>query len=201
MTQLFADDGTVTPVTVVEAGPCIVMQLRTEETDGYSAIQLGYEDIRDKVSKKPQREQAKTIGTAPKRFLREERLDTTGDFEVGQAITVDVFGAGDLVDVAGTSKGRGFAGTIKRHGFSRGPKTHGSMNYRRPGSIGCSAYPGRVFKGKRMGGHFGAVRKTVKNLEIMRVDSDRNLLLIKGSIPGSNGGFVQVRTARTGVKK
>lgn len=188
-------------MTVVEAGPCTVMQLRTDEKDGYSAVQLGFEDTRDKVSKKPQREQAKQIGTAPKRFLREERLDGPGEFEVGQTITVEAFEAGDVVDVIGTTKGRGFAGTIKRHGFARGPKTHGSMNYRRPGSIGCSAYPGRVFKGKRMGGHYGAERKTVKNLEIMQIDANRNLLLIKGSIPGHNGGFVQVRTARTGAKK
>ena len=201
MAQLFADDGTVTPVTVVEAGPCTVMQLRTAENDGYSAIQLGYEDIRDKVSRKPQREQAKKIGTAPKRFLREDRLESDTELEVGAALTVELFEAGDLVDVIGTSKGRGFAGTIKRHSFARGPKTHGSMNYRRPGSIGCSAYPGRVFKGKRMGGHYGAKRKTIKNLEIVRVDTDRNLLLIKGSIPGAIGGFVQVRSARTGVKK
>ncbi|MEM6673291.1 MAG: 50S ribosomal protein L3 [Planctomycetota bacterium] len=200
MTQLFADDGTVTPVTVVEAGPCTVMQVRTEERDGYSAVQLGFEDVRDKIAKKPQRAQAQSIGTAPKRFLREERLKSPSDLEVGQTVTVEVFEAGDVVDVVGTTKGRGFAGTIKRHGFARGPKTHGSMNYRRPGSIGCSAYPARVFKGKRMGGHFGSERKTVKNLQVMRVDKDRNLLLIKGSIPGHNGAFVQVQTARTGVK-
>lgn len=201
MTQLFADDGTVTPVTVVEAGPCTVMQLRTQETDGYDAVQLGYEDVRDKVSNKPQVEQAKKVGTAPKRFLREERLAAPAEVEVGAQVTVEAFEAGHLVDVIGTTKGRGFAGTIKRHGFARGPKTHGSMNYRRPGSIGCSAYPGRVFKGKRMSGHYGAKRKTVKNLEIMRVDAERNLLLIKGSIPGHNGAFVQVQTARTGVQK
>ena len=201
MTQLFADDGTVTPVTVVEAGPCIVTQLRTQDTDGYDAVQIGFEDIRDKVANKPQAEAAKKIGTAPKRFLREERLSAPAEVEIGQAITVDSFEAGAIVDVVGTTKGRGFAGTIKRHGFARGPKTHGSMNYRRPGSIGCSAYPARVFKGKRMGGHYGAKRKTVKNLEVMRVDAGRNLLLIKGSIPGHNGSFVQVQTARTGVKK
>lgn len=201
MTQLFAEDGTVTPVTVVEAGPCTVMQLRTQDTDGYDAIQLGFEDIRDKVSKKPQVEQAKKIGTAPKRFLREQRLSAPAEVEVGQSITVEIFEEGALVDVVGTSKGRGFAGTIKRHGFARGPKTHGSMNYRAPGSIGCSAYPGRVFKGKRMSGHYGAKRKTVKNLEIIRIDPARNLILIKGSIPGHNGSFVQVQSARTGVKK
>lgn len=201
MTQLFADDGTVTPVTVVEAGPCTVMQLRTKERDGYDAVQLGYEDVRDKISNKPQREQAKKVGTAPKRFLREERLDAPSELEVGQTVTVEAFEEGAIVDVIGTSKGRGFAGTIKRHGFARGPKTHGSMNYRRPGSIGCSAYPGRVFKGKRMSGHYGAKRKTVKNLQVVRVDTERNLLLVKGSIPGANGSFVQVRTARTGQKQ
>ncbi len=201
MTQLFAEDGTVTPVTVVEAGPCTVMQLRTMETDGYHAVQLGFEDKRDKISAKPQREAAKKIGTAPKRFLREERLQSAPEVEVGQQLTVEVFELGALVDVTGTTKGRGFAGTIKRHGFARGPKTHGSMNYRRPGSIGCSAYPGRVFKGKRMSGHYGAKRKTLKNLEIIRVDVERNVLLVKGSIPGYNGSFVQIRTARTGVKK
>ena len=201
MTQLFADDGTVTPVTVVEAGPCTVMQLRTQDTDGYDAVQIGFEDVRDKVSNKPQVEAAKKIGTAPKRFLREQRLSAPAEVEVGQSLTVELFEEGALVDVVGTTKGRGFAGTIKRHGFARGPKTHGSMNYRRPGSIGCSAYPGRVFKGKRMSGHYGAKRKTVKNLEVIRVDAARNLLLIKGSIPGYNGSFVQIQTARTGVVK
>jgi len=201
MTQLFADDGTVTPVTVVEAGPCVVTQLRTQDKDGYDAVQLGYEDIRDKVAKKPQAEAAKKIGTAPKRFLREERLAAPADLEVGHTLTVEVFEEGAIVDVVGTTKGRGFAGTIKRHGFARGPKTHGSMNYRRPGSIGCSAYPARVFKGKRMSGHYGAKRKTIKNLEIVRIDAERNLLLIKGSIPGHNGSFVQVQTARTAAKK
>lgn len=200
MTQLFADDGTVTPVTVVEAGPCVVTQLRTQDKDGYDAVQIGFEDIRDKVANKPQAEAAKKIGTAPKRFLREERLSAPAEVEVGHTLTVEIFEEGAVVDVVGTTKGRGFAGTIKRHGFSRGAKTHGSMNYRRPGSIGCASYPGRVFKGKRMSGHYGAKRKTIKNLQVVRVDAERNLLLIKGSIPGHNGSFVQVQTARTGVK-
>jgi large subunit ribosomal protein L3 len=201
MTQLFADDGTVTPVTVVEAGPCVVTQLRTQDKDGYDAVQIGFEDIRDKVASKPQAEAAKKIGTAPKRFLREERLTAPAEVELGATLTVEVFEEGALVDVVGTTKGRGFAGTIKRHGFARGAKTHGSMNYRRPGSIGCASYPARVFKGKRMSGHYGAKRKTIKNLEVVRVDAERNLLLIKGSIPGHNGSFVQVQTARTGVKR
>jgi large subunit ribosomal protein L3 len=189
MTQLFAEDGTVTGCTVVEAGPCVVMQLRTQERDGYSAVQLGFEDVRDKVAAKPQAGQAKKVGTAPKRFLREERLKGDPGCEVGDVVTVEA------------SRGRGFSGTIRRHGFARGPKTHGSMNYRRPGSIGCSAYPSRVFKGKRMSGHFGAARTTTKNLEILRIDTERNLLFVKGAVPGPKGGFVQVRTAKTGTKK
>ena len=201
MTQLFAEDGTATGCTVVEAGPCVVMQVRTQERDGYDAVQLGFEDLPDRLAKKPMRGTAKAAGTAPKRFLREDRLKEPTEMGVGDAVTVESFNEGDIVDVIGTSKGRGFAGTIKRHGFSRGPKTHGSMNYRRPGSIGCSAYPGRVIKGKRMSGHYGAKRKTTTNLEILRVDQDRGLLFVKGAIPGPNGGFVQVQSARTGVKK
>jgi len=201
MTQLFAEDGTATGVTVVAAGPCVVTQVRDEETDGYNAVQLGFEDVRDKRSAKPQRGHAQKAGTAPKRFLREDRLEGGAEMAVGDVVTVDAFADGDLVDVTGTTKGRGFAGTIKRHGFSRGPETHGSMNVRAPGSIGCSAYPGKVMKGKRMSGHYGANRHTTKNLMVMRVDPQRGLLFIKGAIPGPNGGFVQVRTARTGIKK
>lgn len=201
MTQLFADDGTVHGCTVVEAGPCVVMQVRTTDSDGYDAVQLGFEDVRDKVQSKPLRGHAAKAQTAPKRFLREERLSAPAEQAVGDTITVDVFEEGALVDVVGTTKGRGFAGTIKRHGFARGPKTHGSMNYRRPGSIGCSAYPARVFKGKRMSGHYGAKRQTTKNLEVLKVDAARNLIFIKGAVPGPKGGFVQVQTAKTGVKK
>ena len=201
MTQLFAEDGTATGCTVVAAGPCVVMQVRTPECDGYHAVQLGFEDVPDRLSRKPQREAARKVETAPKRFLREERLDAEAQLTVGDMVTADVFAVGDLVDVVGTSKGRGFAGTIKRHGFSRGPKTHGSMNYRRPGSIGCSAYPGKVAKGKRMSGHYGAKRQTIKNLEILRIDSERGLLFVKGAIPGPNNGFVQVSSAKTGMKK
>jgi len=201
MTQLFADDGTATGCTVVEAGPCVVMQVRTQERDGYDAVQLGFDDVPDRRVRKPQRAAAQKVGTAPKRFLREERLAQPASLAVGDTLTVDVFQVGDVVDVVGTTKGRGFAGTIKRHGFRRGPKTHGSMNYRRPGSIGCSAYPSRVFKGKRMSGHFGAERQTVKNLEVLRVDGERGLLFVKGAVPGPQGGFVQVRTARTGARK
>jgi large subunit ribosomal protein L3 len=201
MTQLFAEDGTVTGVTVVEAGPCVVTQVRTEEKDNYSAIQIGFEDVRDSLVAKPQRGHFKQSGVAPKRFLREERLAKPAEQSVGDVIACDTFGVGDLVDVTGTTKGRGFAGTIRRHGFSRGSETHGCMNVRQPGSIGCSAYPSRVMKGKRSSGHMGAERHTTKNLEVMRIDPARNLLFIKGAVPGPLNGFVQVRTARTGIKK
>jgi len=204
MTQVFAEDGTHIGVTVVAAGPCTVTQVRTHEKDGYDAVQLGFEDTTEKRTRKPQRGHFARVGTAPKRFLREERRGPgagSAASAVGDTVTVAAFSAGDLVDVTGTTKGRGFAGTIKRHGFSRGAKTHGCMNYRQPGSIGASAYPSRVFKGKRMSGHFGAARHTTKNLEIVRVDSERNLLFLKGAVPGPRGGFLQVRTAKTGTPK
>jgi len=201
MTQLFAEDGTVTGVTVVEAGPCVATQIRTQERDGYDAVQWGFEDVRDARVRKPQRGQFKKADVATKRFLREERLVAPAEAQVGDTVAVDAFAVGDLVDVTGTSKGRGFAGTVRRHGFSRGSETHGCMNVRQPGSIGASAYPSRVFKGKRMSGHYGAERKTTKNLEVVRIDTDRNLLFLKGAVPGANDGFVQVRTAKTGKKK
>lgn len=201
MTQLFAEDGTLTGVTVIEAGPCVITQVRTRQTDGYEAVQLGFEDVRDKLVRKPQRGHFKKTGVAPKRFLREERLEQPADQKVGDLVQVDTFQVGQLVDVVGTTKGRGFAGTIRRHGFSRGSETHGCMNVRQPGSIGASAYPSRVFKGKRMGGHMGHARHTTKNLRVMAVDPARNLLFVKGAVPGPTNGFVQVRTARTGVQK
>jgi len=197
MTQFFADDGTHVGVTVVAAGPCVVTQVRTADRDGYHAVQLGFEDTTDKRTKKPLRGHFSAVGTAPKRFLREERLATPASMDVGAEISVNVFAVGQMVDVIGTTKGRGFAGTIKRHGFSRGNETHGCMNVRQPGSIGASAYPARVFKGKRMSGHFGAKRQTTKNLEIVRIDEARNLLFLRGSVPGPKGGFVQVQTAKT----
>jgi large subunit ribosomal protein L3 len=200
MTQIFAEDGTHVGVTVVAAGPCVVTQVRTQGTDGYDAIQLGYEDVADKRVRKPQRASFKKAGMAPKRFLREQRLRVPAEKAVGDTITVGVFSAGDLVDVVGTTKGRGFAGTIKRHGFQRGPETHGCMNVRQPGSIGTKR-TGKLFPGKRMSGHYGHARHTTKNLQVVRVDADRNLIYLKGAVPGPNGGFVQVRTAKTGVRK
>jgi large subunit ribosomal protein L3 len=200
MTHVFDEDGTQIGVTVVAAGPCAVTQVRTVEKDGYDAIQLGFGDTREKRIKRPQRGHFQKAGVAPKRFLREERLNAAAQIKVGDSVTVAAFSAGDLVDVIGTTKGRGFAGTIKRHGFQRGPKTHGSMNYRQPGSIGTKRI-GKLFPGKRMSGHYGDARHTTKNLEVVRVDAGRNLLFLRGAVPGPNGGFVQVQTAKTGIRK
>ena len=200
MTHVFREDGTLIGVTVVAAGPCTVTQVRTHERDGYHAVQLGYADSTEKRVTKPLRGHFAKVGCAPKRFLREERLAAPATVEAGATVSVTAFAAGDLVDVIGTTKGRGFAGTIKRHGFQRGPETHGSMNVRQPGSI-ASKRIGKVARGKRMSGHYGHERQTTKNLEIVRVDAQRNLLFLKGAVPGPTGGFVEVQTARTGVKK
>ena len=197
MTQLFAEDGTVTGVTVVEVGPCTVTQIRTLERDGYDAVQLGFGDVKDKHAAKPQLGQFKKNGVAPKRYLREERLKKPAECKVGDTVLATVFTVGDLVDVTGTMKGRGFAGTIKRHGFSRGPETHGCMNVRDPGSM-ASKRIGKVIKGKRLGGHFGAERVTSKNLAVVKIDTARNLLYLRGSVAGPANGFVEVQTARTG---
>ncbi len=199
MTQLFAEDGTVTGVTVVSAGPCVVTQVRTQGKDGYNAIQLGYEDVRDARVAKPQLGQFKKCGIAPKRFIREERLKEPSKFAIGDTITTAIFKVGDMVDVIGTTKGRGFAGTIKRHGFHRGPETHGCMNVRQPGSI-ASRRIGKIPRGKRMAGHYGNERCTSKNVRVVRIDAERNLLFIAGSIPGAVRGFVQVQSAKTARK-
>ncbi len=200
MTQLFADDGTIVGVTVVMAGPCVVTQVRTAEKDGYSAVQLGFGDTKEKRIRKPERGHFARAGSGPKRWLREERLATPAALGRGDSVTVAAFSAGDVVDVIGTTKGRGFAGTIKRHGFQRGPETHGCMNVRQPGSIGTKRI-GKLFPGKRMAGHYGNARHTAKNLRLVRIDPERNLLFIEGAVPGPNGSFVEVRTARTGVRK
>lgn len=201
MTQIFTEEGDAIGVTIVEVGPCVVTDVRTEERNGYNAIQLGYEDVREKVITKPARGHFKAAGVTAKRFLREERLSAPAEVAVGDEISAGAFAEGDLVDVIGTTKGRGFSGGIKRHGFSRGNETHGCRNVRRPGAIGACAYPGRVFKGKRMPGHYGNKRHTTKNLSVVRVDTERNLMLIAGAVPGPQGGFVQVQVAKTGVKK
>jgi large subunit ribosomal protein L3 len=200
MTQLFAEDGTVTGVTVVEVGPCVVTQVKTQAREGYDAIQLGWEDVSDKRVAKPQVGHFKKAGVATKRFLRESRLQAAADKKVGDTLQCDVFNVGDLVDVVGTSKGRGFAGTIKRHGFSRGPETHGCMNVRQPGSL-ASKRIGKVIKGKRLGGHMGDARHTSKNLVVEKVDAERNLLYLRGSVAGPANAFVEVQTARSGYRQ
>jgi len=198
MSQIFDPAGTVTPVTVIEVGPCDVIQVKSEETDGYRAAQIGFMSQLEKRVKKPQQGHFKRAGVEPKRILRESPLDDEEEVSPGDVVTVDqVFSEGSIVDVIGTSKGRGFSGTIKRHNFGRGPSSHGSKNIREPGSTGMHTYPGRVFKGKRMPGQYGSKRITVKNLTVVGVDAGLNRLLVKGAIPGPNGGIVSVRTAKT----
>lgn len=193
MTQVFDETGVVHPVTVVEAGPCVVTQVKTTEQDGYGAVQLGFG--LDKRLNKPEQGHRHASGFMS-RALREIRSEDPSEFTVGQVLKADVFADGEAVDVTGTSKGRGFQGGVKRHGFRGGPKTHGqSDRHRAPGSIGSSATPGRVFKGMRMAGHMGHERVTVQNLRIVRVDLERNLLLIEGSVPGPNKGLVLIRRA------
>jgi large subunit ribosomal protein L3 len=193
MTQLFLEDGRVERVTVLEAGPCPVTAKRTVERDGYNAVQLAYGATKEKHLSKPELGHLKKAGVGPHRHLVEFR-DTDLDIEVGQSVTVEQFEAGQKVRVAGTSKGKGFAGTVKRHGFARGPVTHGSHNTRAPGSIGAAAWPARVFKGIRGPGHMGDERVTQPGLTIVRVDTEDNLLIVRGSVPGAKNGLVEVRT-------
>jgi large subunit ribosomal protein L3 len=208
MTQLFAEDGTVTPVTVIKAGPCVVVQKKTAAgRDGYDAVQLGLvEDrpIKLKNVNKPMRGHFEKTGAGmpPTRILKEIRVsDGDNGLNVGDQVLVDQFADGDTIDVTGRSKGRGFAGTIKRHHFNRGPESHGSMNVRAPGSIGASAYPSRVIKGNRSSGHMGDERVTVKGLTVARVDVENNLLMVRGAVPGANGSVVVVRKAERQKKK
>lgn len=200
MTQLFAEDGTVTGVTVVEVGPCVITQVKTVEREGYDAIQIGWEDVADKRVRKPQLGHFQKAGIATKRFLREDRLTAPAEKKVGDTLECTTFSVGDIVDVVGTTKGRGFAGTIKRHGFSRGPETHGCMNVRQPGSL-ASKRIGKVIKGKRLGGHMGDERHTSKNLIVEKVDAERNLLYLRGSVAGPANAFVEVQTARSGYRQ
>jgi len=195
MTQLFLEDGTVVPVTVVEAGPCTVMQKKAAATDGYDAIQIGFGDIRERLVTKPLLGHFKKAGTAAKRHLREFHVDDLASYELGQQIKADIFEKGDVVDVSGTSKGKGFQGKIKRHGGSRGPMTHGSKSKRRVGSGGASSFPSRVIKGKAMPGHMGAETVTVQNLEVVEVDADKNVLIIKGAVPGPKGSLLSITKA------
>ncbi|ANB59221.1 MULTISPECIES: 50S ribosomal protein L3 [Anoxybacillaceae] len=194
MTQVFAENGDLIPVTVIEATPNVVLQKKTVENDGYEAIQLGFEDKREKLANKPEKGHAAKANTAPKRFIREIRGANVAEYEVGQEVKVDIFAEGDIVDVTGVSKGKGFQGAIKRHGQSRGPMAHGSRYHRRPGSMGPIA-PNRVFKSKELPGRMGGERVTVQNLKIVKVDTERNLLLIKGNVPGPNKGLVVIKSA------
>lgn len=195
MTQIFDESGKVIPVTVIEAGPCVVAQVKTEETDGYTAIQLGFGDIKEKKLNKPTKGHFTKVNVTPKKHLREFRLDSVEGLTVGQELKADVFAAGDKVDIQGTSKGKGFQGVIKRHGQSRGPMGHGSMYHRRPGSMGPTSTPGRVFKGKRLPGHMGAQTISIQNLEVVRVDLDKNVILVKGSVPGAKGAILKLKSS------
>ena len=195
MTQIFTEEGRVVPVTVVESGNNFVLRSKTVESDGYNAVQIGFGDIKEKNVTKPLKGQFEKAGVKAVRFIREMRLSAPSEYNVGDTIGVDIFAAGDLVDVVGTSKGKGFAGGIKRHNFARGPMGHGSKSHREPGSTGAmiSGPGGRVLKGKKLPGRMGGERVTVQRLTIVRVDSDRNLILIKGAIPGPKKGFVVIK--------
>jgi len=194
MTQLFDEEGLCIPVTVVKAGPCTVVQKKTEENDGYSSLKLGFEDITEKRSNKPSRGEFLKFKISPRKYLKEFRTQDISKYENGQEIKVtDMFEAGNCIDVTGITKGKGFQGVIKRHNVARGKETHGSMYHRRPGSMGAGTSPGRVYKGKKLPGHMGTVKVTVQNLDIVKIDSERNLLLIKGSVPGPKGGLLIIK--------
>ena len=195
MTQYFTEAGELIPVTVVEVTPNVVLQLKTIENDGYEAVQLGFDDLREVLSNRPAKGHVAKANATPKRFIREFNNVELSEYEVGQEITVDVFKAGDIVDVTGTSKGKGFQGAIKRHGQSRGPMAHGSRYHRRPGSMGGASFPSRVFKGKALPGQMGGNRITIQNLEVVKVDEERNVILIKGNVPGSKKSLVEIKTA------
>ncbi|QIB27145.1 50S ribosomal protein L3 [Caloranaerobacter azorensis] len=193
MTQVFTEDGTVIPVTVVEAGPVKVVQKKTVEKDGYNAIQVGFSDVKEKKVNKPLKGHFDKAGVEYKKYLREFKVENIDEYEVGQEIKADVFSAGDKVDVIGISKGKGFQGVIKRHNQSRGPESHGSKYHRAVGSLGASSFPSRVFKTKKLPGHMGHERVTVQNLEVVRVDAEKNLILIKGAVPGPKGGLLTIK--------
>lgn len=202
MSQVFAENGNLIPVTVVETAPNVVVAVKTVESDGYNAIQLGYGAVKEKHLTKPVKGQFEKAGVDPVKYLREVRTDDASSYTVGQTLACDIFAAGEIVDVIGTSKGKGFAGTIKRWNFRRGPETHGSKNHRQPASLGArmSGGGGKVFKGKKMPGQLGGVRVTVQHLEVVRVDAERNLMLVKGGIPGPKGSLVMVQATVKPVK-
>jgi large subunit ribosomal protein L3 len=194
MTQLFEESGKVVPVSVIEAGPCPIVQVKTKDKEGYTAIQIGFDEVKESRTSKAEVGHCKKASVTPRRVLHEVRVDDATAFKVGEMIDVKVFEGTKIVHVTGTSKGRGFAGTIKRHNFQRGRKTHGNKNYREPGSVGASAFPSRIFPGKRLPGRMGGVKRTTRNLTLVQIDTENNLLFIKGSIPGANNGIVFVRS-------
>ena len=193
MTQIFLEDGKMLPVTVLEAGPCTVIQKKTVETDGYNAVKVAFGDIREKLVNKPKKGEFAKANVEVKRYMKEFKLDDVSNINVGDEIKVDVFAAGDTVDASGITKGHGFQGNIKRHGQHRGPMSHGSMYHRRPGSMGATSDPGRVYKGKKLPGHMGVENVTIINLDVVKVDADKNLLFIKGSVPGPKGSLLCIR--------
>jgi large subunit ribosomal protein L3 len=200
MTQIFNENGVLTPVTVLQAGPCAVTQVKTVENDGYAAVQVGFGDIRETLVNKPQKGHFAKAGVANKRFLKEFRFENAADYAVGQEIKADIFAAGDKIDATGLSKGKGFQGAIKRHGLSRGPMAHGSKYHRHAGSNGPATTPGRVFKGKTMPGHMGNVKVTVQNLEVVKVDVDNNLILVKGAVPGPKKATIMLKNTVKSAK-
>lgn len=198
MTQIFKEDGTVVPVTVVQAGPLKVVQVKTSDKDGYDAIQVGYGEIKEKKVNKPLKGHFDKAEIEYKKYLKEYKVEKIDDYEIGQELKADVFTEGDKIDVTGVSKGKGFQGSIKRHGQSRGPETHGSKYHRASGSMGASAWPARVFKGKKLPGHMGHVKTTVQNLEVVRIDAEKNYILVKGAVPGPKGGLLTIKeTSKT----
>ena len=200
MTQIFNENGVLTPVTVLQAGPCAVTQVKTVENDGYAAVQVGFGDIRESLVNKPQKGHFAKAGVANKRFLKEFRFENAADYTVGQEIKADIFAAGDKIDATGLSKGKGFQGAIKRHGLSRGPMAHGSKYHRHAGSNGPATTPGRVFKGKTMPGQMGNVKVTVQNLEVVKVDVDNNLILVKGAVPGPKKATIMLKNTVKSAK-
>ena len=199
MTQVFDENGFVIPVTVIEAGPCTVAQVKSVDTDGYNAVQLGFGEVKDKHINKPEKGHFAKSKLIAKKHLREFRVDSA-DVKVGDEVKADVFAAGDKIDVQGTTKGKGFQGVIKRHGQHRGPMGHGSMYHRRPGSMGSTSTPGRVFKGKKLPGHMGVQTVTIQNLDVVRVDMDKNVLLVKGSVPGPKGAILKIKATVKSAK-
>lgn len=195
MTQIFNENGKIVPVTVIEAGPCVVIQKKTTEKDGYEAIRVGFADVKEKLLSKPVRGQFSKAGVAIKRYIKEFKLDNSSEYQVGQEIKVDIFEIGEKVDVTGTSKGKGFQGTIKRWNGHRGPMSHGSKFHRSVGSMGGSSDPSRTFKNKKLPGHMGNVKTTVLNLEVVKIMPEKNVILIKGGVPGPNKGIVVIRNS------